>query len=301
MRMVTRCPACGTAFRVHQQHLDARQGQVRCGHCAVVFNAHMHLAVEADPPKKAEAPTAAAAESGVVAEPARPPKPAREAKVEQEPKTELEPKVERAKEPPLKVPERIKPPAPTVKRTEPVALTMADATQFDFGPSAKATAREAGAKNRGWTVAATMLIVLLFLQGVFLFRTELARAMPPARPLLESACATLGCTVPYPQEAEQITIESSDLQAAPGAKDVLVLSAVLRNRATFAQDFPAIELTLTDEANTTVARRILRSRDYLGGARAKPMFAANAEVPLQLHLDAAGLGASGYRLYVFYP
>jgi len=293
MKMVTRCPACGTAFRVHQAQLDARQGQVRCGHCAVVFNAHMHLAVEPDTPTVEQAPSAKPAEAAPAfpVEAAPPLKPADEKREE---------KAERAKEPPIKVPERAKTPAPA-KAAEPVALTMADATQFDFGPSAKAAAKRRGTASSWWTAAAVLLIAVLFLQGAFLFRTELARAMPSARPLMESACAMLGCTIPYPREAELVTIESSDLQAAPGAKDVLVLSAVLRNRATFAQDFPAIELTLTDEANTTVARRILRPRDYLEQKRAAGVFAANNEVPLQLHLDAAGLGASGYRLYVFYP
>src|SRR5690606_26643073 len=56
MRMITRCPACGTAFRIYQEQLDARQGQVRCGHCAVVFSAHEHLVVEPETAHKPSAP-----------------------------------------------------------------------------------------------------------------------------------------------------------------------------------------------------------------------------------------------------
>src|SRR5690606_8735996 len=48
MKMITRCPSCGTAFRIYQEQLNARQGQVRCGHCDVVFSAHDHLVVEPD-------------------------------------------------------------------------------------------------------------------------------------------------------------------------------------------------------------------------------------------------------------
>jgi len=30
-------------------------------------------------------------------------------------------------------------------------------------------------------------------------------------------------------------------------------------------------------------------------------FPANAETPVRLWIDAKGLGAAGYRLYIFYP
>jgi predicted Zn finger-like uncharacterized protein len=39
MSMVTRCPQCGTTFRVTLQHLRARDGFVRCGRCSEIFNA----------------------------------------------------------------------------------------------------------------------------------------------------------------------------------------------------------------------------------------------------------------------
>jgi predicted Zn finger-like uncharacterized protein len=37
--MMTRCPTCGTAFRVTEQQLGARDGQVRCGRCDTLFDA----------------------------------------------------------------------------------------------------------------------------------------------------------------------------------------------------------------------------------------------------------------------
>src|SRR5688572_2388780 len=38
MNLVTRCPACGTAFRVQRDQLAAHFGTVRCGKCGSVFN-----------------------------------------------------------------------------------------------------------------------------------------------------------------------------------------------------------------------------------------------------------------------
>src|SRR5882762_401055 len=37
--MITRCPACATAFRVTEPQLRARTGQVRCGRCGALFDA----------------------------------------------------------------------------------------------------------------------------------------------------------------------------------------------------------------------------------------------------------------------
>src|SRR4029078_10337891 len=36
----TRCPGCGTIFRVTAEQLALREGQVRCGHCRAVFDAN---------------------------------------------------------------------------------------------------------------------------------------------------------------------------------------------------------------------------------------------------------------------
>jgi predicted Zn finger-like uncharacterized protein len=43
MSLITRCPACGTMFKVVTDQLKVSQGWVRCGHCADVFDASKHL------------------------------------------------------------------------------------------------------------------------------------------------------------------------------------------------------------------------------------------------------------------
>jgi len=43
MVMVTTCPACHTRFRVTLEQIEAHGGDVRCGRCAKVFNAHAYL------------------------------------------------------------------------------------------------------------------------------------------------------------------------------------------------------------------------------------------------------------------
>lgn len=43
MSLITRCPSCGTMFKVVPDQLRISQGWVRCGHCAEIFDASAHL------------------------------------------------------------------------------------------------------------------------------------------------------------------------------------------------------------------------------------------------------------------
>jgi predicted Zn finger-like uncharacterized protein len=49
MSYTTRCPACGTMFKVVPDQLKISDGWVRCGHCADVFDATLYLEGEAAP------------------------------------------------------------------------------------------------------------------------------------------------------------------------------------------------------------------------------------------------------------
>ena len=101
-----------------------------------------------------------------------------------------------------------------------------------------------------------------------------------------------------------MSIESSDLQADSRRDNVIVLNAVIRNRAPFPQDFPALELTLTDESDHAVLRRVLAPADYLDAARLPLVgqgIGASSEASLRVFFDAGRARATGYRLYLFYP
>lgn len=47
MSLITRCPACGTMFKVVPDQIRISDGWVRCGHCAEVFDAPAHWVDEA--------------------------------------------------------------------------------------------------------------------------------------------------------------------------------------------------------------------------------------------------------------
>lgn len=61
MSLITRCPACGTMFKVVPDQLKVSEGWVRCGHCAEIFDATSHMMQPAD----AQAPLPAQAQPPV--------------------------------------------------------------------------------------------------------------------------------------------------------------------------------------------------------------------------------------------
>ena len=154
-----------------------------------------------------------------------------------------------------------------------------------------------------WGLFALLAATALAGQIAFRYRTEIAVLTPTARSTLESACAWLRCDVPLPRRPELMSIDSSDLQADTRRENLIVLNAVIRNRAPFPQEFPALELTLTDESDRPVLRRVLGPADYLDPARAANIsqgVAAGSEAAFRVNLDAGKARATGYRLYLFY-
>ena len=155
-----------------------------------------------------------------------------------------------------------------------------------------------------WGFLALFAAAALAAQATYRYRTEIAVLGPSARPGLAWACGLLQCEIPLPRRPELMSIESSDLQADNRSETVIVLNAVLHNRAPFPQEYPSLELTLTDDADRPVLRRVLAPVDYLEPARSTLIaqgLAPGADAALRVSLDASRTRATGYRLYLFFP
>ena len=88
----------------------------------------------------------------------------------------------------------------------------------------------------------------------------------------------------------------------PAHKGLLVLTATLRNRATYAIGYPHLELTLTDASDQVVVRRALAPAEYVSGTvNTAAGIPGNGEIPVKLFIDASATVQAGYRLYLFFP
>lgn len=144
-------------------------------------------------------------------------------------------------------------------------------------------------------VALLLLLALLAQLGVY-YRTEISVRYPFVKGLYDS----LAIEIPLPRNADLITIESSDLQSDV-ARGLFVLQATIKNRAPFAQAWPVLELSLTDVNDNVVSRRAMYAAEYLPPGTPAESFVANEELGVRLWVEAKGIGAAGYRVYLFYP
>ncbi|MBK6980284.1 MAG: zinc-ribbon domain-containing protein [Betaproteobacteria bacterium] len=336
--LVTACKHCHARFRVTPEQLNARQGQVRCGECHEVFNgfeslerfpgddtgAHL-LAARAGRPPEAK-PGAGPAELTFGRRMTPAPAPAATARrgplsalpvdlsdipdVDDVPDLPLEsrapagPPPEAAgsaqAEPVPHVPHdedigpaRIDPaaPGPRIPETFPGSL---DADPYVPAPPER--------PSRAWVFGVVFLFLVLVLQLAYAFRAQLAQQYPVLRPILESACAPLDCTVPWVNDENALKLEDSELLEVPGKPGQIALQARIRNLSASAQEFPHLELTLTDVSGQTAVRRVLRPADYLGRIPVPTdVMAAGSEALVVVRLETGSLRPTGYELLLFYP
>lgn len=320
--MRTRCPQCDTVFRITPEQLRFRSGKVRCGHCRAVFNAFDSLVEEAPPPSAKPAPppeeppaAAPAPRTEAAAQPeAEPePPPAVEPLAPAEPEAGTAAKVEPTLgAEPLEAPlEKAERPMPTSAETPEqstdaaraaglvAARELSESPGYNRWAASPLAGAEAETRHRvtwPFAVVAALLAIALAAQLAYYFRAEIVQRLPAAAGLYTA----LGADIPLPRQADLVSIEASDLQA-DNARGLLVLQATLKNRASYAQAWPALELTLTDAHDAAVARRVLAAPDYLPPKADPKAFAADSETAIRLWIETKGIAAVGYRLYVFYP
>ncbi len=319
MSWLTTCPHCGTTFRVNQQQLDAYQGEVRCGKCQRVFNASRSLKTEAPAPAAEARPVEEIVAETAAESPARP----------------LETGVSAVEEAASPLAEGVEP-APEILVDEPAAdeggvteraavLAETEAPAVSTEPQPEPEAQETGnepeqaapaveaaepekkaAKPRRlgwlWGLGSLLLALLLGGQVLYVYRAEIAARAPGMQPLLSQMCAVLQCRVGLPRHIELLGIDSSDLQADPQRLNVLILNATLRSRAPVTQEYPLLELTLTDASDQALLRRVFVPAEYLPqGKDVAAGIPAAGEMAIKLNLQVRDIQPVGYRLYLFYP
>ena len=168
-----------------------------------------------------------------------------------------------------------------------------------------AAAPEAPRSNRRtWLLAALgVLLVAALLQGAYLARSQLAGRFPALRPMLETACVPLGCSVPPWRDLDALRIESSQLQRQQEGSDEYVLAVTVRNNGRALTALPAIELVMTDLQDQLMLRRVLLPADYLDASQrdfAIDGLPAGTELPLRVAFRTQQ-AAANYRVLLFYP
>jgi predicted Zn finger-like uncharacterized protein len=228
--MYTQCPDCLTVYKLDAALLVPACGCVRCNHCHVVFNALGTLAEQLPPEPFTHLPVHA---------------------LDDEPPT-LDRAVFR---PPAEV-------APVV-----VADTAADEEDFAqlvFTPRFARKPRSSFA-GLAWTLVCAVLVIGLGVQLAWAERETLVTDATLG-PVLQKACATLGCRLPLVKDSARLRLLARDVQAHPSVAGALLITASLRNDASFGQPFPIVTITLADADGKRLAMRRFQPADYVDDA-----------------------------------
>ncbi|HXD43192.1 MAG TPA: DUF3426 domain-containing protein [Ramlibacter sp.] len=332
MSLITRCPACGTMFKVVPDQLRISEGWVRCGQCAEVFDASAHLQENAaQPPTEVATDVAAAprvaSKVEVDAIEAAPESEAFDSSlnteleegiaIEAPDSRQIDEEAQALKEDPLDLPFEFRRPDDSDARPSRSARSDADSdsgldsdlqSENEAGLHDVSFVRDAR-RNAIWArpgvravllVAALALAATLALQVAVHDRDRLAAAQPALQPWLANLCAALGCRIGPPRQIDAIAIDSSSFNKLRG--DAYRLNVTLKNQAGISVAMPALELTLTDAQDQPLVRRVLMPAE-LGPGRAviAPASEWSGSLAMAVPADGAGARVTGYRLLAFYP
>jgi predicted Zn finger-like uncharacterized protein len=306
--LATRCPACGTVFRVVPDQLRVSEGWVRCGRCADVFNAAealvdletgapRRMSFEPPPPPPPPAPPPALADFRLrtpppLPQPAPPPdEPPATVPVIDTTESRFSDDAVEAYEQDIR--------ADADDRADTAADHAADTkAQPSFLRRAERAQRWRQPRVRAALAVLGLLAALgLAAQVGYEYRDLIAARHPAAKPALDQACQWLGCAVGAARAIDAFSVESSGLVRVEKSA-IYKLSVALRNRAAIEVALPALELALTDSQGKLLARRVLRPID-LGSAQAT--LPAGRDLSLQATLQLATEPVAGYTVELFYP
>lgn len=212
MAVLTKCPQCGTVFRVSAEQLRVAGGWVRCGRCSTEFNAIAKLT-----DSRADREAAIALEDG---------------------------------------------PSPESQLRKLVATG-------DRPVGHRATPTRQGITRTLWGLGSLLLLLLLLTQYIWNERAGYATD-PQLRPWVERFCALTGCHLEEFRDLSALQLHKRDLHLDPEREDLLVVNAILVNRAPMAQPFPILELLLKEPGNAIIASRRFQPGDYTESAARFP-------------------------------
>lgn len=310
-------------FKVVPDQLRISEGWVRCGHCAEVFDASVHIQ-DMSRPAPVPQPVADAATVPSVPTESRAVEPLPQADEDiplhavnpssvegyahNDPAEPVEPVVVEVLEAPGAPGAPGAPEAPEAREVTPPPLVTHPDDTDDIDLHDVPFVREARRKAfwRRPAVRAVLGLLLLALLALITVqvavheRDRLAQLQPQLRPWLLALCEPLNCTLKSPRQIEAVVVEGSTFTRLRA--ESYRLAFTLKNQGVMTIAMPAVELTLTDSQDQTVVRRVLTPAE-LGSTTG--VIAAGADWTGSIAMAVApnnGAGrVAGYRVLAFYP
>ncbi len=302
MELLTQCPKCLTKFPATLEQLQRRKGYIRCVQCAHIFDG-FDAALDDDTNTPYEPKPEVKADN--VPQVVRPRArthiiPDIPHQIDDDPFIipDTDPSKTDVKEPVFteSAVHHINDEAPIAASHEPV--TSQHSTEYINRGGALA--------YYGWVTLIALACATLLIQLVFVFRVQIAEAIPAVRPGLERLCEPFKCEVAWSRKPEHILVTQSALQSDPSEDEdstasKVLLKFTLRNTYNMPQEWPTVVLDLSDAAGARIARKNLPAELWLPTELKGKPFPASSEYSMELPLTLQGLKVNGYQLTTFFP
>jgi len=269
--MLTRCPQCETLFRVGAEQLKARDGLVRCGRCLKVFRAEDYAY---DLPGEAKSTSGdlyldEEGESIVLSS-------------DGAAQTEV-------------ITERV--------HTNRTSKNKFSTSSDDLPSLAELLWGKKRSRTRPfiWFLANLLLFLILLGQVTWFFATELSR-YPQAGPWVQTFCEYAGCVVLPQRDIGLIELSRTRVTQHPKYENVLKVQGSLINRAPYSQDFPLIEVSLSNRRGETIARRAFAKKYFLTKQNIdETQMLPNVRFPIEIDFINPKPDATGFEVRLVAP
>jgi predicted Zn finger-like uncharacterized protein len=142
-----------------------------------------------------------------------------------------------------------------------------------------------------------MLVTSLFLAQIMYFYSDDLSQNRLLRPLIVATCKPFKCKTSLLQDVSNIELADTQIRPHPKFKKALRINATLINRADFAQPYPLIEVTLTENSGRIIARKTFKPREYIRNlGKNNNKMPTNVSVRARLDVTSPGNRAQNYEI-----
>lgn len=281
MTRIARCPSCAVVYKVDASHVLAAQGWLRCGQCHEVFNV---------------------TGLDVTASPAQLPLVSHDAALQDVNESAAQAITRLALDDLLLREDRSSPSNTNAQDISADLMAFSEALSTfkpvspELAPTSLGSPATSHGRPRVFLYAMAVGLGVLLIAQLFVYqRHAMAALWPSSLHVLESLCRPFQCQVKPWMNPKALVIEDASF-AERG--DVFVLSWSLRNAAPMTVATTSLELSLLDEFNNPVVRRVFLSQETQAPATLSPGQVWKGAVPVQVD---PSLVFTQYRLLSFYP
>lgn len=259
--MQIRCPECNTLFQLNESDLAASNSQVQCGHCFHIFQAEEKQQAF----KLVEEVSTSDIDINTFAD-----------SIDEIPKEEV-------------IASETFTAAPLFEQNAMVDDLVPPELRQHTAPSSTMLSKTL------WSIGILCLTIAASIQMIYFKRAELTRNTE-LRPYLVSLCELAKCDIPELKDISRLELSSKNVYSHPNVDNALMITAVMVNQASFAQQFPTLQVSFTNLVGDIIMARQFKPGEYLNTNEDK-LSDMQPGLPIQIILEVIdpGNNATAYE------